>query len=937
MTKKLKHAGKGEIIFLSNGNYAQLYTSILQTLGKDAPFAPISITSSTVAWENNSRSDFKSIADAPDDIKGSLLLLYEEESKTWKEKLNRQHLDFVLTIPDASYIFYAEDKDNDDNVLSNRYRFLITGWACRLNKVGHSGADGLEKDIVEAREKHQNVIVEMVDGHDKPLSDSQFVYNFNDAIIKDIVTDDSGKYVQGVCLVGSVYKFTYKLTGQERSLQVQKNIENYRLKYSPVTTVVISIVDQFDNPVSSIKTELRYGSDHYIKTTDGYGRIQLNDLLYEDPSLRIVVTPDRFPGQDFPVSCPTCNIKMVVNVEPPLQPYVKVVRNGSAVPNVTVDFSGAFEGAFSSDAEGHIDLPDLLSGLTFRATTIVDGEDVSNLYTVEDGKEEYIFEIPEKEIVPEPPQTDPDPGDKPTLVLDPNNPFDCSIIVRAIEDDSPLANYSIKIESDTINGIHITDTGGIVSIGKQRPGYTLKVYTDESYQNVSEIIIEKGKDEYVVYVKKPVVVVKDPDHEIPQDCHIKLLSKITGHPVPNYALQIESIRMKGNYVTDENGILPLQNMTVGVTVSVVPGKYDPVQFVIEQYREEYIIQVDDTKMALGDILITQCERDKKTPIPNALITLTNKKKKQFKQHTDASGNIVVPRLFFKGEEKVRVHLEIPNREIVRDFSFKYNETCDHYLFFLKPPFNWKKLLYLLIPLLLLLLCLIRCERDITVQTVNSSDDPVTDCNVSLAYTEHAFCKNGNIFFSEGHNYNGVTDSIGEYTFHKVPCSVFSYIFYAFHKGKVNAESPEGDLACESFLFHWTNYVKIILNDHAASDPNSQQGSELLSPCNAGASGRRDVDANTVSEPVSYNMGVKKGRFSITYETGSSCEDQIDMYNHNPGEDWHNGTHIFSSGMVATNGMVTEEVNFSSGSVVTIIVTTGPESGSIWNYKLSCPQ
>lgn len=937
MTKKIKHASKGEIIFLSNGNYAQLYTSILQTLGKNAPFAPISITSTTVVWENNSRSDFKSIMDAPDDIKGQLFFLYEEESKKWGEKLHRQNLDFVLNIPDPSYIFYAVDKDNDDNVLNNRYRFLITGWACRFNKVSNTGADGLEKDMVEAREKHQNVIVEMVDGDDSPLCNCQFLYNFNDAIVKEVATDCYGHYVQGVCLVGSTYRFTYKLTGQMRSLQVQKNIETYRLKYSPVATVIISIVDQFDKPVSSIRSEIRYGGFNCIKMTDGYGKIQLDNLLYEDPSLRIVVTPDGFPSQDFAVACPNCNIKMVVNMAPPTRPYVKVVRNGVSVSGVTVNFAGAFVGAFSSDADGHITLPDLLPGHIFHVSTLVSSQNVSSFFTIVDGKEEYIFEIPELEPGPTPaPEPVPNPDPKPSPDL--QKPFECHIIVKAIEDDTPLANYSIKIESETVNGIHITDTDGIVPIGQQMLSATLKVFTNENYENVTEIVIEKNKNEYVVYVSKPVILVKNPDHEIPQVCHIKLLSKITGQSVPNYALQIDSVRMQGNYVTDENGILPLQNMTVGVSVTVIPGKYAPVQFEIEQYREEYIIQVDDTKMAFGDILITQYEKDKKTPIPNGILTLTNNKKVKFQQTSDASGNIVVPRSFFTNGEKVRVHLEIPNRVMVRDFSFKFNETCDHYIFFLQEPFNWKKLLYLMIPLLLLLLCLIRCERDITVQTVNAGDDPIPRCNVSLSYTEHAFCKNGNIFYVKGHNYTGITDNIGEYTFRKIPCSIFSYIFYSFHKGEVNAMSSSSSLAYENFLFHWTNYVKVILNDFAAigPDPDPRQDTELLSPCNAGAFGRQDVAANTVSEPMSYNMGVTKGSFTIKYETGSTCADQIDLYNHNPGEDWYRGKLIFSSGMVATNGIVTEDVNFSNGSVVTIVVTTGPDNGSLWNYQLSCP-
>lgn len=951
MAKKIKHANKGEIVFLSNGSYEQLHTSILQILGKDAPFAPVRISASAVVWENNTKYDFTSIVDAPEDIRGQLMLLYEQQSKKWAEELKRHRLDYVLTIPNHSYIFYAIDKDNDDNVLNNKYRFLITGWACSFNRSADSGSDSLEKDIFEAREKHQNVIAEMIDGNGKPIANGQFSYNYNDTVIKDITTDSNGRYVQGLCLVGADYKFKYKLTGQTKVLRVQKNIELYQLRYAPTTTINISIVDQFNNPVSSIKTDITYGSTHLSKLTDGYGKISLPDLLYNDPALRIVISPDGYASQDFAVDCPECDITMVVNVTPEVKPYLLARIGGVPAAGLTVDFSGAFQGAFSTDSEGKITLPNLLAGHAFNASVTRDGQIDKSSFTVIADQTEYILDLPEIEIppVPQPPLDEdeeiPDPEEK--------SPIDCHLIVKALEDDTPLANYALKIESDSINGIHIADINGIVPIGKQLPGNKLRVLTGEDMTGIHDITIEDGKDEYVIYLNKPVVAVKDPDHEIPQDCHVKVVSKITGHPLPNYALIIDSLRMQGNYSTDQDGIVPLQNMTVGVTVTVIPGKHDPVQFDIEQYREEYVIQVDDSQAVIGDILITQYERDKKTPIPNAAITLTNSKGQKVTKTTDASGNIVVPRAFFTDKEKVRVHLDIPNRKI-KDFKFGFTNTSDHYILYLKDPFNWLKLLYLLIPLLLLLLCLIRCERDITVHTVNTNDEPVPSCSVGLAYTEHALFKDGEFFYRKLQNHSGVTNQDGEYTFEKMPCSVYSYIFYTLHKGYAHATAPCGASTDTTFLYHWRKNVKLIIPDCKSGtgyepvdtpppyvDPKPTEDPQpdttpRQSPCDAGAQGKTGVKAHTVSPPISYNMGVGSGKFIITYYTGSSCKDQIDIYNHNPGEDWRTSKHIFTSGMVATGGEKTAEVTFSNGSVITVIVTTGDDNDSLWGYDISCP-
>ena len=111
----------------------------------------------------------------------------------------------------------------------------------------------------------------------------------------------------------------------------------------------------------------------------------------------------------------------------------------------------------------------------------------------------------------------------------------------------------------------------------------------------------------------------------------------------------------------------------------------------------------------------------------------------------------------------------------------------------------------------------------------------------------------------------------------------------------------------------------------------------LPPCNAGAEGTSDVAAGTVSRPYSYNMGTLKGTFEITFDTGNNCPDCIDIYNHHSNEDYRSGVKIFSTGQVATDGDITVKVPFSSGSVITVIVTTGPEDGSLWNYHISCPQ
>lgn len=111
----------------------------------------------------------------------------------------------------------------------------------------------------------------------------------------------------------------------------------------------------------------------------------------------------------------------------------------------------------------------------------------------------------------------------------------------------------------------------------------------------------------------------------------------------------------------------------------------------------------------------------------------------------------------------------------------------------------------------------------------------------------------------------------------------------------------------------------------------------LPPCNASQEGKNNVSAGSVFGPVSYNVGQTSGTFELLYETGSTCSDCIDVYNHTSKEDYNVRPPIFSTGQIITNGPMSRAITFSNGTVITIVVTTGPKDDSMWNYHISCPE
>lgn len=88
----------------------------------------------------------------------------------------------------------------------------------------------------------------------------------------------------------------------------------------------------------------------------------------------------------------------------------------------------------------------------------------------------------------------------------------------------------------------------------------------------------------------------------------------------------------------------------------------------------------------------------------------------------------------------------------------------------------------LLALLPLLLLFVKCSHDIDVETIDKfSEKPVVCDSISISYTSHFLFKDGHFFVNEDVNASAVPDSTGVAHFEDLPCSVYSYIFYALAK------------------------------------------------------------------------------------------------------------------------------------------------------------
>lgn len=112
-------------------------------------------------------------------------------------------------------------------------------------------------------------------------------------------------------------------------------------------------------------------------------------------------------------------------------------------------------------------------------------------------------------------------------------------------------------------------------------------------------------------------------------------------------------------------------------------------------------------------------------------------------------------------------------------------------------------------LLLPLLLLVRCEKELTVTCVEmETGAPVSYQDVTLSYEDHFIEKLGRWFSADTISLTQKTDTSGVTVFKKLPCSVYSYIFHGLEKGRVSLQSECYQSIDSRFIFHYTCHVTL---------------------------------------------------------------------------------------------------------------------------------
>ncbi len=184
-------------------------------------------------------------------------------------------------------------------------------------------------------------------------------------------------------------------------------------------------------------------------------------------------------------------------------------------------------------------------------------------------------------------------------------------------------------------------------------------------------------------------------------------------------------------------------------------------------------------------------------------------------------------------------------------KFRYTPGVNAYDVTVRKPFNW---LWLLL-LLLLLPLFIRCEREVVVEVLDEKGTPVENVDISLAY-DARFLYNDGFFTTVPVKAGGRTGAGGTVRIDKLPCSVWSYIFFTETKMTVAAVPPPPyEAAMSEERFHTTGRVLFTLKTAPADIPvrvtdamtgRPLAGAEVVATVNGSGVGVFATDAGGVA-------------------------------------------------------------------------------------------
>lgn len=338
------------------------------------------------------------------------------------------------------------------------------------------------------------------------------------------------------------------------------------------------------------------------------------------------------------------------------------------------------------------------------------------------------------------------------------------------QDGQPVSGRSVGIQYGASAVSMVSDELGIVYVPDLEAGTHFEVFQADNPSNRVGVNLLKGLNRFSLEIRKEVlypvsVCVKDENDQ----------------PVPGRKVNVQSDAGRLEGETDEHGFFELPPQPID-------RELDAWDTLNQAVKAKHAV-VDGSNVitlklpSVPPVRVRLIDPENK-PVPDIPFELAGTKLEAFKATTDQEGYIHLKASDFEDKEKVRATIHLPRKgkkdKVIRK-RFTYRKEQQEYVLKLRRMRWWW--LLLLLPLLLL----IKCEKDVYVQTLSAhSGQPVANEIVSFEYREAYLFHKGRFFTNDLRQLSDTTDATGTAIFASLGYSVYSHIFHFGSKARIYA-------------------------------------------------------------------------------------------------------------------------------------------------------
>ena len=546
----------------------ELHKTLSSKLGDANPFAKFSIGGGFYLWADT-RCQWKQMISASSLEQSIVRAALLETKRNIAGKLGEKTAEALFTIPDDSYIYYSNDGDEIE--------ILITGWGFKkpVRVAGRGDADKIEKD------NPVNISF---------LYDAQSLPNYEFGIqlpkqIKSLRTNADGVYHFDNLKVQEKYKLVDFVTGQEFLLTVTEGQSQYN--YDVTVKSHLDIYAKLDNsPLCGEGVVISYNGRTYDLTTGQEGKVSCGLPYYEG-----LMISASMRGQTYNEIINKEGNQILFQFQSPKQIHetdieVLVSINGKPQEDkdVTITYAGnTYTG--KTNAEGkyvhHVQLEDGEIG----TVDVQDFDPQSRL--LEKEKNVFVFEKEEREQLP--------PEAEPVL-------FNPHILIQG-DNGFIGSKYPIKVTYNGNDYDYVSDENGIVPLPEMEDGKIMKVQDGLNPDNICEYKLDANQPEYIFHVPYE-------PNSTAKDIKVTILD-INGNPMKCDHVRFQQEAPFSEYLAnlDADGSTYFAKdsfkIDTDINVSIIGSekKYDPIVFTLEENEYEYILQEKETKSSWWKILL----------------------------------------------------------------------------------------------------------------------------------------------------------------------------------------------------------------------------------------------------------------------------------------------------------------------------------------------